>query len=66
MNFYCVVQEYYDNGRVEARVTSHAGAKDASDLPKNRTEERSNKDVYFDYFLNKNEAIKFCDEALKS
>jgi hypothetical protein len=29
-------------------------------------EERKGKDVYFDYFADKAETIKFCDEAKKA
>jgi hypothetical protein len=66
MIFYCVVSSFYDNGRVEAHITNHAGAKDETDLPKNGMKEYKNKDVYFDYFINKDEAIRFCDEAKKA
>ncbi|MHB8065862.1 MAG: hypothetical protein ACYDG2_25145 [Ruminiclostridium sp.] len=63
MIFYCVVSEFYDNGRVATWITNHAGAKDRNDLPKNRMETRKNKDVYFDFFIDKSKAIKFCDDA---
>lgn len=66
MNFYCVVQEYYDDGHVTAHITNHAGAKDETDLPKNYMQERAHKDIYFDYFTDKAEAVQFCDDALKA
>lgn len=61
MKFYCVVQEYYNNGRVAAWITNHMSAD--GKLPENRTEEHNDKDIYFDYFTDKNKAINFCDEA---
>lgn len=61
MKVYCVVTEFYDNGKVKAWITNHA----ASDgrLPQSSTTVYKNKDVYRDYFEDKSEAIKFCDEA---
>ncbi|MCU7378102.1 hypothetical protein OBO34_07010 [Clostridiales Family XIII bacterium ASD5510] len=64
MQFYCVVQEYYDNGRVSAWITNHVSADGT--IPKNRSEERVDKDIYFDYFTDKTEAIKFCDKAKRA
>lgn len=61
MKFYCVVQEYYDNGKVYAWITGHVSGNGI--IPKSRCEERKSKDIYFDYFTDKNEAIRFCDEA---
>lgn len=64
MKFYCVVQEYYDNGKVYAWITNHMSADGT--IPENRSEERAGKDIYLDYFTEKNEAIKFCDEAKRA
>lgn len=64
MKFYCVVQEYYDDGRVVAWITNHLSCD--GDIPESRCEERTDKDVYFDYFADRNEAIKFCDDAKKA
>jgi len=61
LTFYCVVQEYYDNGKVYAWITNHVSA-DGS-IPPNIAKECKDKDVYWDYFTDKNEAIKFCDET---
>ncbi|MGF7105707.1 hypothetical protein M2151_001170 [Lachnospiraceae bacterium PH1-22] len=62
MEYYCVVSEFYDNGRVSAWITCHIGDK----LPINRSEEHSGKDVYFDYFKNKSEAVEFYNSARKA
>ena len=62
MKVYCVVQEYYDSGKVYAWITNHIMDR----LPEEKFEERSNKDVWLTYFDNKKEAIEFCDEAIKA
>ena len=62
MKIYCVVQEYYDSGRVSAWITNHI----MDELPGEKLEERSDKDVWLTYFTNKKDAIEFCDEALKA
>lgn len=64
MKFYCVVQEYYDNGRVSAWITNHVSVDGT--MPENRYEEHANKDVYLDYFKDKDKAIKFCDDAKRA
>lgn len=64
MKFYCVVQEYYDNGKVYAWITNHMSAD--STIPENHFKELVNKDVYFDYFRDKGDAIKFCDKAKRA
>jgi len=62
MIFYCVVQEYYDDGTVHAWITNHAG----SSLPENKMTEYSDKDVYQEYFSDKGKAIEICDQAKKA
>jgi len=62
MKVYCVVQEYYDDGKVYAWITDHIMDR----LPKEKLVEYNNKDVWHTYFDNKKEAIDFCDEALKA
>lgn len=62
MMFYCVVSSFYDSGKTKAYITTHTAPEEVNDLPENRMEERKDKDVYFDYFLDKEEAIRFCDE----
>lgn len=64
MLFYCVVSQFYDNGKVTAHITNHA-ANDGV-LPKSHMKSHKNKDVYCDYFTDKKEAIRFCDEAKKA
>ena len=32
-------------------------------IPENYSKECADKDVYYDYFTNKNMAIKFCDDT---
>ena len=60
MKFYCVVQKYYDNGKVNAWITNHVSS-DVT-IPESKLPERSTKDVCYDYFTDRDEAIRFCDE----
>ena len=64
MKFYCVIQEYYDNGKVYAWIANHISVDET--IPENRFEEHADKDVYFDYFRDRDKAIKFCDEAKRA
>jgi len=61
MKVYCVVTEFYDNGKVKAWITDHTT--NGERLPQSSTTVYRNKDVYRDYFSDKSEAIRFCDEA---
>jgi len=65
MIVYCVVAvtEFYDNGKVKAWITNHV-ANDGK-LPQSSTTVYKNKAIYRNYFADKSEAVKFCDEAKK-
>jgi len=63
MKFYCVVQEYHNNGKVYAWITNHMSVN--GDFPENKIKEYGYKDVYCDYFTDKKEAIEFCDFVTK-
>lgn len=62
MIFYGVVSEYYDNGKATAWITNHATPEEVDTLPEPHMKSLEDKDVYFDYFLDKAEAIQVCDE----
>jgi len=58
--FYAVTSTFYDDGRVTAVITDSV---EAETRPENGSSEKSNRDIYTDWFDTPEEAVKFVQEA---
>lgn len=57
--FYRVITKFFDNGRVDVAMCSI----EAFNKPKNRYEQHSTFDIYYDYFVTKEEACVWVKQA---
>lgn len=62
MKIYCVVQRYYDNGKVCVNLETL----EIEALPTNSSREYEKYDTYRDYFTDRAEADQFYKAALKA
>ena len=61
--YYCVTSAFYDDGRVVAGIT---GSREAERKPESRCTEKSDRDIYEDWFESMEQAREFVRGATKA